>query len=361
MPDFLRTILDHVLTICKRERPFFSFGSLSMYTFALIAEVPVILARFLLTSLIVVVVLTINGNTNSGFGWTQLAFIPTFWSMIALISPIGGAWWWRTRAGGREPSMREQLAYQDAVELLQANAAQPLALPERWFVLDTPQPDAAACGSTLMLSRGLLETDHVPAVLAHELGHLCGPDGRLTAALNRLVIFSSPFGRSGVEGGEHQRPSQPRGHGITRLQEAHKRFVGPTDLDPVIDMMYGYLKILFFLSLFAKGGLGLWLTRPAWGRYWREREYKADAYAAGLGQAQELADFLEIHALIHDRPIPFLALTDTDHPFTELRIDKLRNYALQDQARPLPDSTPSELPATPRDFSDYGQLRGAGL
>ena len=46
----------------------------------------------------------------------------------------------------------------------------------------------------------------------------------------------------------------------------------------------------------------------------------------GLGQADELADFLQINALIHDHPIPFLGLTDTAHPYTELRIDRLRNY-----------------------------------
>ena len=59
--------------------------------------------------------------------------------------------------------------------------------------------------------------------------------------------------------------------------------------------------------------------------YWREREYTADQYAAALGQAEELADFLEIHALIHDHPVPLIWLTEHTHPPTELRIDKLRN------------------------------------
>jgi Zn-dependent protease with chaperone function len=63
---------------------------------------------------------------------------------------------------------------------------------------------------------------------------------------------------------------------------------------------------------------------PGWGSYWREREYTADEHAASLGQAEELADFLETHALIHDHPVPFIWLTEHTHPPTELRIDRLR-------------------------------------
>jgi Zn-dependent protease with chaperone function len=64
-----------------------------------------------------------------------------------------------------------------------------------------------------------------------------------------------------------------------------------------------------------------------WGSYWREREYLADGYAASVGQAHELADFLELHALVHDHPVPFIWLTEHTHPPTELRIDRLREAA----------------------------------
>ena len=91
-----------------------------------------------------------------------------------------------------EPSERERGAYHDALDLLRHHTLTPLREPSGWFVLDTPQPDAAVCGHTLMLSRGLLESEHLPAVLAHELGHLATSDGRYTAALNRLVIHPPP-------------------------------------------------------------------------------------------------------------------------------------------------------------------------
>jgi Zn-dependent protease with chaperone function len=343
MPSLLRTIPDRVLVILKRERRFFSLGSLLMYALALIAEAPVILARFFLAGLIAAVVLMIEGNPNGGLGWAQVALIPTVWSMIALITPIGSAWWWRTRAGARQPSTQEQLVYQDAVELLQGYAEKPLPLPKRWFVLDTPQPDAAVCGNALMLSRGLLETDHVPAVLAHELGHLATPDGRLTAAINRLVIFSLPFGTSTEEDGERDTPRKHPRHRRQDDQQAPE-----DDLQLLLHLIYGFLRVLFKTALFAKGGFGLWLTGPFWGAYWRGREYKADQYAASLGQADELADFLEVHALIHDHPVPFIWLTEHTHPPTALRIDKLRNtveHPAPGQSA-LPPATPDTRPLT---------------
>ena len=75
--------------------------------------------------------------------------------------------------------------------------------------------------------------------------------------------------------------------------------------------------------------MALRITSPLWGRYWRGREYAADDYAATLGQADELADFLQVHVLLYDRPIPCMGLTATDHDFTELRIDRLRNHTHQ--------------------------------
>jgi Zn-dependent protease with chaperone function len=341
-PDPPPPALHYLRGVVERERPFYSLNALTMYGLTLIGEIPVILARILLVAVIASIAIVIKDHTAPQWSstWIWVALIPTFWSILALIVPFGSAWWWRMRAGGREPSSREQLAYKDAIELLQANSGdKPLPLPKHWFVLDTPNPDAAVVGNTLMLSRGLLETDHVPAVLAHELGHLGTPDGRLTAALNRLVILAMPFGHSTEERGEQHREEVR-----TRIRYAPRASDYQADFDPVMDAVYGFLKGMYIASLIAKGGLGLWLTRPAWGTYWRAREYKADQYAASLGQADELADFLEIHALIHDHPVPFMWLTEHTHPPTELRIDKLRNAAIDNGGEPANPTANRPLP-----------------
>ena len=290
--------------------PLPSLPALLLYVLTFVMEVPVILVRMVIAWVLLGLVLLLSGHsTASALSLASyLALIPTAWSLVALVTPLGGGWWWRANLGGRKPSEREQSAYRDAIELLQAHTDGRLPVPSGWFVLDDPQPDAAVCGSTLMLSRGLLETDHLPGVLAHELGHLATPDGRLTAALNRLVIKPPPVGS---ESKDEQRAE------VMILAD-----------DRIMLGLFGLRALARLIGMtcrVARGGLGLRVTAPAWGAYWRAREYKADEYATSLGQADELADFLEIHALIHDHPVPFLWLTEHTHPPTELRVDKLRN------------------------------------
>ncbi len=283
---------------------------LVLYALTVVLEVPVIAVRWVLV-VIVGTIISVIGPTISGNVLLLIALAPTLWSIFALISPVGSGWWWRQHLGGREPSQREQLAYQDAVEYLQAHSPeQPLPLPSSWFVLDLNEPDTGVVGNALMLSRGLLEMS-VAAALGHELWHLGSLDGRITLGLNRLII----------------RPPKKTTEDEQQQQQGSSVLV--VARDPVILAILAVRAFLWIAGKairFAKGGLGLWLTTPLWGRYWREREYDADHYAATLGQADELADFLQVHALLYDRPIPFMGLTDTDHDFTELRIDKLRNY-----------------------------------
>jgi Zn-dependent protease with chaperone function len=227
------------------------------------------------------------------------AYGPLGLSLAALVLPIGG-WWWQQQAGGRSPSERERLLLDDALATLKGADPQ-LRGPRRWFVLDKPALNAAAYAETLMLTRGLLESQWLTAVLAHELGHLHTSDARLAAALGRMT---TP-------------PRQPlRGS-------------------------YGLMRRLLRGVLFiATGELAVWVMRGPWGIYWRTREHQADQYAADLGQAEQLAEFLDLHALPWDLPIPFIWLTQASHPPTEHRIDRL--YRHQPQAAPAAAGTKKE-------------------
>jgi Zn-dependent protease with chaperone function len=207
-----------------------------------------------------------------------IAYGPLALSVVTLISPLGG-WWWEQQSGGRPPSERERMSYQDALETLKSADPQ-LRAPRRWFVLDAPELNAAAYADTLMLSRGLLESAHLPAVIAHELGHLNSSDARLTAALHRMTTA----------------PRKELGRGFRTL------------------------------GLLVSGGVVMQATQAPWAAYWRSREHQADLYAARLGQGQDLAQFLEINALENDLPVPFMWLTETSHPFTEHRIDRLEHH-----------------------------------
>jgi Zn-dependent protease with chaperone function len=303
-------------------------GSLLLYAVTFCLEAPVVIARVVIAVVFSILLMVITGHPGVlGVEPVDLALIPTFWSVVALAVPVGSGWWWRQCIGARQPSQREQLAYIDAIELLQANSTTPLPNPGTWFVLDTPEPDAAVLGDTLMLSRGLLDSPHLPAVLAHELGHLATPDGRVTAALNRLVI-SPPIYKPEPREREQNRETMP-------ILTGDRIFLVTLAVHITIWVARKTIAL-------ARGGLGLWVLRAAWGAYWREREYTADQYAARLGQADELADFLEVHALIHDHPIPFIWTTDHTHPSTELRIDRLHTHAHTDVIDHI--DTPPALP-----------------
>ena len=223
------------------------------------------------------VIFTILGWTTSPLNslLVVLAYGPLVLSLATLILPVGG-WLWQQQSGGRAPSERERLIYEDAIAVL-TQADPELRPPQRWFVLDEQYLNAAAYASTLMVTRGLLESGYLEPVLAHELGHLNSSDSRLTAALHRMT--TPPRRRMG-------------------FPFAAASFVG-------------------------SGALGVWLTRTPWAAYWRSREFAADRYAARLGQGQALARFLDTNALANDLPVPFVWLTEQSHPATEHRIDRL--------------------------------------
>jgi len=223
------------------------------------------------------VIFTILGWSTSPVNSLLLviAYGPLVLSLATLILPVGG-WLWQQQSGGRAPSERERLIYEDALLVLSAEDSE-LRPPHRWFVLDEHYLNAAAYANTLMVTRGLLESGYFEPVLAHELGHLNSSDSRLTAALHRLT-------------------TPPR-----------RRMRFP----------------LAGVSFVVTGALAVWLTRTPWAAYWRSREFTADQYAAKLGQGQALASFLDTNALANDLPVPFVWLTEQSHPATEHRIDRL--------------------------------------
>jgi Zn-dependent protease with chaperone function len=251
-----------------------------LYAITLVLQLPCAFVRGMVTYSVLWVGLKIVGQTTSPVNTIALvvAYGPLVLSLATLILPLGG-WWWEQQTGGRTPSERERLIYDDAIAQL-TQTDPDLREPRRWFVLDEETIYAAAYADTMVVSRGLLETGHLEAVIAHELGHLNSSDGRLAAAIHRLT-------------------TPPRG-----------------------DVPRG-LKTIAFV---ATGAAGMWPVRTMWGVYWRAREHHADHYAASLGQAGALSQFLDTYVLQDDLPVPFVWLTEHSHPPTEHRIDRLYHH-----------------------------------
>jgi Zn-dependent protease with chaperone function len=299
----------------------FAAGALALYVLTAALELPAILARCAAIYVTAAIALKLTGHTTGPAAeWAKLAVAPTLWSAAALVNPAGGGWWWQQRMGGRRPSTREYAAYRAAMEALQAGTTIPLPEPGRWFVIDESTPDAAVCGDTLMLTKALLESPHLPAALAHQLGHLQGIDGRLTDALNRLVLGGEerPRATVGAGTGPTTGPAGPSPRTPAQERETPRRRGSPRRTAVAL----------------LRGGLALRLTSIGWGNIWREAEYEADRFAARIGWAEELAAFLEAEAPKHDHPIPLVWLSDHTHPPTELRIDALRALSRKQPAAP---------------------------
>jgi Zn-dependent protease with chaperone function len=257
---------------------------LSLYAVSLLIQAFCAPLRAAVSYGVLWLILTVLGKSTASLhlvAWL-IGYGPLILSAGTLLLPLGG-WLWQQQSGGRTPSERERLIYEDALSVL-SQVDPRLRPPLRWFVLDEPTVNAAAYADTLMVTRGVIESGCLEAVLAHELGHLNSSDARLAAALHRLT-------------------TPPRSR-----------------------MRFPLRTVGFLVS----GALGMWLMRIPWAAYWREREFQADRYAARLGQGEALMRFLEQHALEHDLPVPFRWLTEHSHPSTEHRIDRLAELGVEE-------------------------------
>ena len=226
-----------------------------------------------------------------------VALVPLAWSALALLVP-GRGWLWAGRLGARRPTAEEAPTIEDARSLLAA-ADPSLPLPPT-YVIDDPLPVAAARGAVVLLSRGLLDSPDTAAVYAHELGHLRSLDARLAEALDRLQIWGDSLAPAAVR--EPERREAP----VAGCERG--------------GLLLGLLRWLLRL---AGGGCAEALLRPFWAAYWRHREHAADAYAARLGQAEDLARHLADNELPFDQPHRRLLFDRAEHPPVAHRIERL--------------------------------------
>lgn len=235
------------------------------------------------------------GMDAEDLAWVA-ALAPIVWSLVGLALPGRGRVWGR-RLGARRPTVEEQLTLGDALAMLRSIDP---GLPGagRCLVLDDPMPGAAVRGRALIVSRGLLESDDLAPVLAHELGHAESLDGRLTEALQRLVIWGDPL-------------SPPRDR---------DGLAGHSYDDPRGGLLWGTMRWILRL---AGGSAAQQLLAPLWAAHWRAREYAADAYAASLGQAEDLAGYLADQEQPFDAPQPGLFFNPAEHPPVALRVERL--------------------------------------
>lgn len=233
---------------------------------------------------------------TAALAWAA-ALGPLAWSLVALISP-GRPSPAARRLGSRRPAAEESEALDDALAILRG-CDRALTLPRSFVVRDDPRPTAAAIGSTVIVTRGLIESDSLACVVAHELGHVRSLDASLSEALGRLALWVEPAAASGGEVALD--PSGERAHPPEGIA-AH---------------------CAYRLARIAGGATSQFALRVPWAAYWRRREYAADRYAASLGQGEELARHLSEEELPFDRPATHGAFDLAVHPPVAHRIERL--------------------------------------
>lgn len=216
----------------------------------------------------------------------------------------------------RRASGREKQKIRRAVELvgIQYKKRYGKKLKVNVYVEDQPYPYAMAVGTkTVAVSTGLLGSasdEEITAVIAHEVGHLHYRDGVMCSLLFTGHMFIS---RGGVAF-------------ILFLA----RFVGPLIAGwmllvgvmhyPVYGILYFGLIPLFYILRFIK----FCISWPI--------EYRADRFAASLGFGQGIISFFD--KLVGEdirRKQGFLSYYAYSHPPSELRVDRMEKYLVNQQ------------------------------
>jgi Zn-dependent protease with chaperone function len=172
------------------------------------------------------------------------------------------------------------------------------------YILDSPFDQVNLIGTTLYISSGAVQSEHIRVLLAHEIGHLDNGDGRTVLALRRLIFFPFQLFLAGVRSYSTNRPN-PK----PELKEFEAMEV----------FYYLMNKLIFVFCALLGGGLGVWIMSWHWARYFREVDYRADAYVASLGYKNQLIEYLE-QGKFYDTSVPYMVGW---RPANELRIDRL--------------------------------------
>lgn len=240
-------------------------------------------------------------------GAVIIAFLPVVLSLLTLTVLPGGYGLSAKELDAREPNDEEREILLGAQRQILAEAPEGTIGPTRWLVLNKPDENAFVLGTTIYIHWGLIDSEYLGPVLAHELGHLNHGDGRLMLALRRFV---------------------------------------PPPLSYIPMERIGCLALP--LMAFG-GGAGLMLMTPLWNRHWQRREFLADRFAYECGQAVGLIEFLELYEFF-DVAVPFGFLRRS-HPHSAARTDKLNQY-LREEGVGAPRARLESAGTQPQSFTD---------
>lgn len=211
---------------------------------------------------------------------------------------------WVLRA--RQPSRREFQIIKEALLTIDARYDS-LKEPTDFFVIDQIYPAAYTIGSTLYLTKELVQSEHLVPVLAQAIGYIHNGDGLRLLALRRLVLPPFYFFTK-----EQQTEVFSKVAGMAG--DAERVLDIRLNMNPAARSVLG----VFFLAAIG-GGIGTLLLSPLWAGYWSHADYEADDFAGQGGFAADLINYLETYAALEfQTPYQMNA-----RPPAELRRDNL--------------------------------------
>jgi Zn-dependent protease with chaperone function len=280
---------------------------------SILLDLPSALARLFLTAVIVGLAGPLDWRADLVV--FLVAFGPYLRSAAALAVPLPAGPFLRLAAGARKPSARERGAIVRVFSLLPGAGA-----PASVLVIDGPDENAWVLGCTLFVERGLFESPHLVAVLAHEAGHLAAGDGRVALAAWWLPVRSAAWLAARLMGSRGSGLPQPRATGVGAGILPDPRFRVLGGLLRLPGIAAGAVVLLF------AGGLVPMLLRPVWAAYRRSREFAADAFAASAGHGPALVEALAEWQVLDVATPWWLRLS---HPYVEQRIDRLERLQVE--------------------------------
>ena len=234
------------------------------------------------------------------------AFIISYANIFSSLQAwfAGGGLLTRFVLGARQMSNREKGTIYAALQEIASQAKKPVKGFSDAYILDTPFDQVNLIGTTLYISSGVVRSENLRVLLAHEIAHLDNSDGRTVLALRRLVFFPFQLFLAGVKSFSTNKPN-PK----PELKEFE-----------AMEVYYFLMnKLIFVFCALWGGGLGVWLMSWHWAKYFREADYKADAFVASLGYKDQLIEYLE-QDKFYDTSVPYMVGW---RPANELRIDRL--------------------------------------
>ncbi len=235
-----------------------------------------------------------------------LAYSNILTSLMAYIGFGGGSLMTRFVMGAREASTREQEKLNELFTQMVSQSEIEIRSFSKLYILDSLLESVNLIGTTLYVSSGAIRGNHLPALIAHEYGHLNYGDGSNILALRRLVFPLFSLFISGIRDFSTGRP----------IYRPEIKAFDPVQLSSAIKN-----KLMFFRFALIGGGISVWALSWFWAKYFRENDYLADAFAVKLGYKDELLAYLE-QDRFYDTAVPYMLAW---YPANELRIDAIEN------------------------------------